>query len=261
MRNSILVGLFAFAVPACLVGSGDITSGGNQPQPPGGNPPGNPGSNNPGGNPDPNPTPTPIVTGSVDKTTVNTELGTTETLTYTVTGTNGFSGAVTVAPSVVDAQGNPVTGWTLTPSAPTVTLSQNGIGTVSVAVMIPTDTAALSPTVKLALTSSAAEADVTSAFTVKQQVTIPIAEGTGATALHTTLPQPNSRMQVRAGTAIVFHNADTVAHRIHGDTGIAHEPDDLAPGADYVVTVTTDGDWWCHDHEQSSAARIVAVTQ
>lgn len=255
MRITVLAGLVALALPGCLVGTGDITSG-----PAGGDDTTNPNPDpNPNPNPDPTPTPTPHVSATVDKPTVDTELATTETLTYTITGTDGFAGDVTVTPSVVDEQGAPVTGWTLTPDPATVTLAENGTATVTLAVMIPSDNQALTPTVKLGLSSSADASEVTSAFTIKNQVTITIDAGTGTGSPHTNLPQPNSRLTIHQGTKLIFHNADGIAHRIHGDGGIPHEQGDLGTGTDYVVTPTSSADWYCHDHEGGGQARIVQV--
>lgn len=264
MRNTVLAGLLALALPGCLVGTGDISSdpgaGGTQGGGGGGQQGGGGGGDQGGGGGGGGGmTPTPKVAGTVDKTTVSTELQTTTTLNYTITGTDGFSGAVTVTPSVVDAQGSPVTGWTLTANPASVTLDTNGTANVALTVMIPSDNAALTPTVKLGLASTAAAVDVSSAFTIKNQVTIAIDAGTGTSSPHTTLPQPNSRLTIHSGTKVIFHNADTVNHRIHADGGIAHEPTDLTPGNDYVTTPSGDADWYCHDHEGSTEARLVNV--
>jgi hypothetical protein len=181
-------------------------------------------------------------------------------LTYTITGSGGFAGDVALSASIADSNGAAVTGYTLTPSAPSVTLTQDGTATVSLDVKIPTDASVLDPTVKLSLASSASPVDVTSAFTVAKQITIVFDSGTGAAAPHTGLPTPNSRLNILAGTQIIFHNGDTIAHRIHGDGGIQHEADDLQPGGDYKVTVNSSADWYCHDHESgTSDARIVNV--
>ena len=83
--------------------------------------------------------------------------------------------------------------------------------------------------------------------------------GTGAGSPHTSLPLPNSRLTIHSGAKVIFHNADTIAHRIHADGGIAHEATDLAPGGDYVTTPSGDADWYCHDHESSAQARLVNV--
>ena len=259
MRNTLLVGLLALAVPACLVGTGDITGSSGNPSPGGGGDPGNGGDPGTGSNPG-TPTSTPKVSGTVDKTTVTTELGKTETLTYTISGTGGFAGDVAVTAAAVDSTGAAVTGYTLTPSAPSVTLTQDGTATVSVDVKIPTDAAVLDPTIKLSLSSSASPVDVTSTFTVAKQITLVIDAGAGTAAPHAGLPMPNSRLNIVSGTKLVFHNGDTIAHRIHGDGGIQHEPTDLAPGGDYTVTVTSQADWYCHDHENATNdARIVNV--
>ena len=266
MRNTVLAGLLALALPACLVGTGDIsgdpgaggggtTGGGGGDQGGGGDTGGGGGGGTGGGGM----TPTPKVAATVDQPTVSTELQTATTLNYTIVGSNGFAGAVTVTPSVVDAQGAAVTGWTLTADKTSVTLDANGTAQVAVKVMIPSDDVALTPTVKLDLASSAPAVTVDSAFTIKNQVTIAIDAGTGTSAPHSNLPLPNSRLTIHSGTKVIFHNADTIPHRIHADGGIAHEANDLAPGADYVTTPSGDADWYCHDHESSAQARLVNV--
>src|SRR5262249_61054926 len=72
------------------------------------------------------PLPVPSVSASLDRQTVSTELFTSEMLTVTYTSEMGFTGDVTVNPTVVDAQNNPITGWTLTATPPSVTLTDGG---------------------------------------------------------------------------------------------------------------------------------------
>jgi plastocyanin len=128
--------------------------------------------------------------------------------------------------------------------------------------MIPSDNEALTPTVKLSLASTAAASDVTSAFTIANQVTFNIEAGTGTARPHAgTLPLPNSRLTIHNGTKVIFHNADGTSHRIHADGGITHEPDELTTGNDYVATPTSNASWYCHDHENPMAGdtRIIEV--
>ena len=199
-----------------------------------------------------------MVSASFDKPTVTTELFTTEMLTVTVTGAMGFSGDVALTPTVVDAQNQPITGWTLTATPPTVTLPQNGSMTSIISVQIPSDSAALAATVKVATSSSAAVATATSAFTVQKQLHLAMEAGTGAGAPH---PHPGlgANLNVKTGTNVIFINNDTIAHLIHGDNGIPHEPSDLLPNATYQVTVTADGQWYCHDHAGDTPRQISVV--
>lgn len=254
MRTSILAGLLALALPACLTGTGDISGTG----PGGGGDDGSGSGSDPGGG---GPPPaTPMVTATVDMPTVSTELGTTQILTYTLTSVNGFAGSVAVTPTVLDSTSTPVTDWTLTPAPASVTLAADGTATVALTVMIPTDNVALTPTLHLGLASTAAAVDVTSAFTVLNQVTIVIDAGTGTAAPHVGLPAANSQIKIHAGASIVFHNGDSIQHVIHGDGGIPHENTALGlAGTDYTVTPTDDGTWYCHDHESGNDARLVNV--
>lgn len=266
MRNTVLVGLLALALPACLVGTGDISSdpgaggqqGGGGGQQGGGGGGGEQGGGGGGGGT----TPTPKVAATVDHATVSSELGKTETLTVTLTGTDGFAGDVTLAPTIVDSTGNPVTGFTLTANPTTVTLAQNGTGTATISVKIPTDAAELAPMVKVAATSTAAAVEADSTFTIAKQLTITIAAGTGSTAIHSALPAPNAPISILAGTKVIFHNADTINHEIHASGGINHEQGALVPGGDYSAVVSSDADWYCHDHEgNSNIDRIIRVVQ
>lgn len=249
MRSTLLAIVISLTTVAC-VGTIDGTT----PDP--GNPPGM------GSNPDPgsgsDPLPTPLVTATFDKPTVQTELFTTEMVTVTVTGSQGFSGNVAINPTLLDAQNNPITTWTVTATPPSVTLPLNGSMTSIIAVQIPSDSAALAATLKVATQSSAAESTATSAFTVQQQLHISMAAGTGTATPHAH-PGIPTNLNVKTGTQVIFINDDTIAHRIHGDNGVAHEPDDLAPGGTYQITMTNDGQWYCHDHGGDPARQISVV--
>jgi len=264
MRSTLIAGVFALLLPACIVGEDGITGAGGG-QSGGGDMSGGGGGGGDGtgggtGSGSGTQT-TPRVEASVDKATVSTELGKTETLTLTVQSMNGFAGTVTIAPSVMDGT-TAVTGWTLTPNPATVTLTDGSSQTVQLSVKVPTDTASLAPSVKVDLTSSAATATVSSAFTVAKQVTILIASGTGTGAPHTGLPSTNTPLRIRTGTKLVFHNADGIQHVIHGDGGIPHENTAAGqPNTDYTVTVSNDATWYCHDHEGSGTARPVLIVQ
>jgi hypothetical protein len=100
---------------------------------------------------------------------------------------------------------------------------------------------------------------VTSALTVANQLTINL-DAAGTAAPHLAWPAKNVVVKVQSGVKLIFHNADTISHEIHGDGGIPHEPGALAAGADYVINaVTSDGDWYCHDHESGTQARLLNV--
>src|SRR3984885_5766574 len=117
MRTSILAGLLALALPACLTGTGDISGTGSGG---GGDDDGSGSGSNPGGGPPASP---PMVTAPVDMPPFSTELGTTQILPYTLTSVNGFAGSVAETPTVLDSTSPPVTDWTLTPAPASVDLA------------------------------------------------------------------------------------------------------------------------------------------
>ena len=245
MRTLFVTGVLGLSVLMGCVGVVDSTGGDDTTNP---NPDPNP-NPNPNPNPDPNPTPTPMLAATIDKPTVTTALGESATLIVNLTGSGGFSGPVTLTPTVVDAGGAAVTGWTFTMTPPSVTLAANGTASVTISVDIPTDTASLATTVKVGISAASVSAQtLTSAFTVANTYTIQIKAGTGTGNHSGTFPQ---LVKLKTGAQLVFHNADTIIHRIHGDNGIPHEANDLQPGADYKVTPSGDGSFYCHDHNDN----------
>jgi plastocyanin len=267
MRSHILAGVLAVLLPACIVGSGEITgtgddgtggtggTGGGGGDGTGGGTGGGTGSGSGTQN-------TPRIESSIDKATVSTALGKTETVTVTVTSMNGFAGAVNVTPSVLNGTTALTTGWTVTANPTTVNLTAGSSEPVQVTLKIPTDAISLTPDLKIDLAGGTATASVDSAFTIAKTLTIEIAQGTGTGSPHTQLPSPNSPIRVRSGTQLIFHNADGIQHVIHGDGGIPHENTSLGQaGTDYKVTVTNDATWYCHDHEGSGQARPVLIVQ
>lgn len=268
MRSHILAGVLALLLPACIVGSGEITgtgddgtggTGGTGGGTGGGD--GTGGGTGTGGGSGSGTQTTPRIAGSIDKSTVSTELGKTEMVTVTVTSMNNFAGAVNVTPTLLNGT-TAVNGWTMTANPTTVNLTAGGSATVQVSVKIPTDAAALTPDLKIDLAGGSATASVDSAFTIAKSLTINIDAGTGTGSPHTGLPSPNSPIRVRSGTQLIFHNGDAIQHVIHGDGGIPHENTALGgAGTDYKVTVTNDATWYCHNHEGSGQARPVLIVQ
>src|SRR3569832_1357837 len=258
MRSILLATLIAAVLPACTVDiTGEGGTGGTGDT--GGT--GGTGGDNGGGD---NGSGTGAadngkVAVTVDQTAVNTELGKTILLTYTVASMGGYAGAVTVTPTITNASNGAVTGWTLTPSQSTISLTDGSMSTVTMNVMIPTDALELMPIIKLDAGDGSSTAEVSTNFTIAKKVTIDLAPvGTGP---HTDWPAKNVPLKIRAGTSITFHNSDTIPHEIHGNTGIKHEGGPLNPGADYTVAnVTDDGTWYCHIHSSDSAlARLVSI--
>jgi hypothetical protein len=146
-------------------------------------------------------------------------------------------------------------------SVPSVDLTAGATQMVSISVKIPTDATELAPSVKLDLASSLPTEHIASTFTVKKQLTITFDAGTGMTSPHSSLPAIGTPIKVQSGTLLIFHNGDTIQHIVHGDAGIPHE-DQInggQPGGNYMVTITADGDFYCHDHEGSAQARVFNV--
>lgn len=258
MRSHLLAGFVAVLLPACLIGTGDITDVGDESgDESGGGSDGTGGGDGNGGTGGGTMN-MPRVQASVDKTTVSSELGKTETLMVTVQSMDGFAGTVSVNASVLDGT-TALTGFTLTPSPASVTLEPGMSQQVELKVTIPTDAAALSPSLKIDLGNGVT---TTSEFTIAKQVTVTIPAGTGTGGNHLMLPAPNAPIRIRTGTKMIFRNADGANHVIHGNGGIPHENTALGqPNTDYVVTPTDDATWYCHSHEGTAIARPVIVTQ
>ncbi len=253
MRTSVLAGLIAIMMPACMVGG--ITGIGGEEETGGEGEGGGGGGGGGSGSGSGDIQNTPRVDATVDKTTVMTELNKTENIVVTITSMNDFTGPVSITPTVMDGT-TPVTGWTVTPTPASVDLTAGGTATVTLAVMIPSDSMALAPQVKVDL-GGTAPMSVTSSFNVAQKLTINIGAGTGTGSPHTGLPL-NQPLKIRAGTMVTFHNGDTIQHVIHASGGIDHENTALGmPGTDYAVTPTSDATWYCHNHEGTGQARII----
>jgi hypothetical protein len=263
--RTLLAGFVALLIPACIVGTGEITGTGGDDGTGGGGGTGGgdgTGGGTGGGSGSGSGTQTtPRIQGSIDKATVATQLGKTEVLNVTVTSMDGFAGAVNVTPTLLNGQ-TALNGWTITANPATVNLTAGGTATVQLSVKVPTDAAALTPDLKIDLAGSAVTASVDSAFTIAKILEIDIEAGTGTGAPHTKLPAPNAPIKVRSGTQLVFHNGDNIQHVIHGDGGIPHENTGLGgAGTDYKVTITNDATWYCHNHEGSGTARPVLIVQ
>jgi hypothetical protein len=264
MRSILLAALIAAIVPACTTDiTGDPGTGGT-----GGNGgtggTGGTGGGGTGGGDNGSGTGTADngkVAVTVDQPAVSSDLGKTIALTYTVSSVSGYAGTVTVTPTITNAADGTVTGWTLTPSQASVTLTDGSMSTVTMNVMIPTDAMELMPIIKLDVSDGTSTAEVSSNFTIAKKVTIdlpPVGAGT-----HTDWPAKNAPLKIRAGTTVTFHNSDTIAHEIHSGGGIPHEGGALNPGSDYTTTnVTDDATWYCHIHGTDSAlSRLVSVEQ
>ena len=199
-------------------------------------------------------TETPRLSVMVDKATVSTELASANMVTVSMTGSGGFSGAITLSGTVVDTAGVAIPGWTVGFNTATVNLTSNGTGSAVATVMIPSDSAALTGQVKITVTSSVGMQTATSDVTALKQVTINVTEQGGQCVYPTTASMMN--MQVKAGTKVRFVNkfaADNVA--IHsqakvqgGISAFGHEINTgHLPDTAYEVTVNQGAStWYCH---------------
>jgi hypothetical protein len=251
MRSILLAAIFAVA-PACTTDIGGTPAGGG-----GG---GGGGDDTGGGGGGGGTTDTGRISATVDMDAVTTELGQTVKLTYSLASMNGYAGTVTATPSVANAGGTAVAGWTLTPDQPSVALVADGTAQIVLTVAIPTNDAELAPIVKLGLSDGTTNATVSSNFTVMNQVTVMLDVAGSASGLHTTWPAKNAPLHIKSGATVIFHNSDVVAHEIHSGGGIPHESGSLAAGAEYkIANVTDDASWYCHDHESGADSRGVVV--
>ena len=245
MRSILFATIAALAIPACTQEIGGGPTGGDD-------------GSGIGSDPGTGSADTGTIAMTVDQTTVSTALGLTTTLTYTATSMNGYAGNVTVTPSVANAGGTAVAGWTLTPSQTTLALAANGTATVTMDVMVPTNDAELAPVITMAFSDGTTSSKVTSNFTVANVLTITLdAVGTG---VHATWPLKNDPIHILKGATVTFHNGDTIAHEIHSGGGIKHESGPLPAGMDYTTTdVEAEADWYCHDHEGGGNTRAILV--
>jgi cysteine-rich repeat protein len=194
----------------------------------------------------------PKLTASVDKPTLSTQLLTTNMVTVSLQSGNGFAGQVTLAPSVVDANGNALAGWTVTLDKTTVDVAANGTASAVATIKIPSDTRAASGTIKIDATSSLGVEHIQSVATVAKQISFPVTLN-GTQCVYPTYAVGTVR--VLSGTTLRFENKDAAQNMIFhigtGVGGLSHQPDSgTAPGAAYTQTVTgTSGqvDWYCHN--------------
>src|SRR5262249_60953887 len=167
MRTPLLATALGLSLAGCLTigDSGSASTGGDDGSNNGSNTQGSNGSNG-----------TPKVDVTLDKQTIPTELYTNNPVTVTVTGSGGFSGAVTLSGSVVDTAGTAIPGWTVDFSAPSVTLAQNGTQTAVATLKIPGTNTGLSGTLKITGASSATTGANTASATVTamNQVTVSV---------------------------------------------------------------------------------------
>jgi hypothetical protein len=194
-----------------------------------------------------------MVTATVDKATISTELNTSSQLKVSVTGMN-FSGQVTLDGKVVDANSQPITGWTLTWDTTSLSFSADGTQVATATLKIPSQNmGALAATVQLTATCSVGMVPLSTAVTVANQVSFVVNESGGACGYPTGINQAAPAV-VAVGTKVRFLNMTTqtiVIHSNGGNDGINHQ--DLAgmpPNGIYEQTLSGTGtpqfSWYCH---------------
>jgi plastocyanin len=236
--RTLVTAILGLTLAACTVGNvgddGTTPPGDDNPPPP--------------GDDQPPPPPDPKVAVGIGPSTITSELGSIDNdFTITVTGSDNFSGAVTLAYTGVPAD------WNAALDTDTVTVPVNGTATATLNIRVPTNSTAGTATINVTATSSAAPATAPTPATldILNQVTVHIAAGTGTDGGNHIYPV--SEIRVKAGATVRIQNDDGITHRMHGDNLFPHE-DDGAPTADpggvYEVQMndTGLGDFYCHDH-------------
>lgn len=209
---------------------------------------------------------TPRLNVTVDKVIVNKELASTETFTLNLQSQGGFAEAVTVAATLVDGAGAPIT--TMQVMGPTsVTVAKDITTPAEYTVTIPSDASgtAIAATLKLDVTSSLGATNLTSTINVSPIFKIQINAGTlAANPMH---PLAAKTFTVKRGAKLHMVNTDTVEHISHGGNGIPHEPGTIGagtngqPNATYIVDTTpialgSNGTFGCHTHGTASYGTI-----
>jgi len=243
MRTPLLAAVLGFSLVGCFVGDASTPAGGDDDDGQGSNPP-----------PTGSDSPTARVDVSVDHATVNTELKTANPIVVTVQGSGGFSGAVNLAATVVDANGATIPGWTVALSSPSVTLSADGMATSMATVTIPPMSTALTGTLKVTSTSSATlgTAAATSALTATNQLTftVKVDPATGKCVYPADAGNLANPVTIALGTKVRFFNNGTANLEVHSSNNpvISHQGQDPNGKADLVTEANT-------AYEQTAAAK------
>ena len=271
MRSTLLAVLVAALIPACIVGTGDVTGQGSGSNPAGGGGGGGGGTGGGGGGGTGGGgggggmMPTPTFTVSIDQTSLSTELSTSNQFMLTLTSMNGFAGTVNLTPTVVDANNAAITGWTVTTAMPSVDLAADASMQVAATLDIPSQNMGLTGTLQIDAadpTGAVATQSVTSAITVANQVSFVVKEnGNGQCVYPTGLSNANP-VKVTVGSKVRFVNMSPGTIEIHSNgagEGICHENqpcngDPATPGTlntndVYVQTAKSAGgafSWYCH---------------
>jgi len=193
---------------------------------------------------------TPKLDVALDKQTISTELLTTHMITVQLGASGGFSGAVNLTATAVDAANAPISGWTVALDKATVNLAANGNDSVVATLTIPSEARGLSGKVKIAASSSLGSKEITSDVTVANQLTIPMTLNNGQCVY----PAAGT-VNLLAGTKVRWLNKAAANVTIHIQGGAAngfnHQGDPgSAPNTAYEQTATgaPGGNitWYCH---------------
>jgi cysteine-rich repeat protein len=198
---------------------------------------------------------TPALNITPDKPTFNTQLLTTNMVTLTLQASGGFSGQVSLTPSLLDGQGNILAGWTIQLDKTAVDIPVDGSATVVATVKIPSDTRAASGTIRIDGTSSLGSVRAQAVANVTKTISFPVSlNGTQcvypAFAIGTVRLLPGTKLRFENKDAtqnITFHIDDAP-----GLPGVDHQPDPGTPPnmvyeqtVDATATGGTAG-WYCH---------------
>jgi len=220
-----------------------------------------------------------LIAVTTDALTYNTQLMQTVTANVTVTGSEGFSGMVSLAGAITDSTGTAVDEWPVTFDTSTVSVTMNGTATAKATITIPS-TATPSMANTLTVTATPSTTSVT-AGTVTAQIaasnTLEIDMSTDGSKC--TFPAAtyatSAGLQVAVGTVINWKNVGTsnnfVIHVDGNNSGIFHQGDSgaeapatTAPGAIWPETVTAIGSgkvtWHCHAPADNGPAPGPAFT-
>jgi cysteine-rich repeat protein len=264
MRTLLLASLVL--APACLIGTGDISGGGDD-QKPGvcGDGVVNTGETCDDGNTNggdgcsatcQTESSAPHVAISVDKSTVTSDLNVESSVTVTATSQNGFSGNVTLTVAS-DASGVPITDWVTNLDNPTLALAPGASATAVLKISAMGDAAMLAGSVKITATGGDVPVDATVATTFNAVLAITFADAAGTCnyPIGHTVASP---YLIKTGRQIAIYNGSaTLGMVIHTNAQIAgfpHEDPRVAPGTTpgtaHTATITgvagDEDQFYCH---------------
>ena len=205
---------------------------------------------------------TPRIEVTVDRPTVATELGKAETVVLSVRSIDGFTGDVTIAPSMMNAQNQPIV--PMAPTGPiTLTVAADQTQTAMYQVTIPSDISGTDfvGTLHLDVTSSLGVTPVAATFKVAAVYTVTYGLNSGTAAA--THASTGLNVTVKRGTKIRFTNADTIEHETHGQGPFPHEePGGGQPNGTYEVNTIAaqgSGTMGCHSHGSATYGTYTVV--